>query len=55
MGRLCSWCGSFLSLATVNQMPVSHVLCSGCLEDLQVGLTGEGLRLRGSEDEANSA
>ena len=54
MGRLCSWCGSFLSLATANQLPVSHVLCSGCLEDLQVKLSGEGLRLSGSGEGASS-
>lgn len=46
MGRLCSWCGAYLSAALESNRDVSHVLCTGCLEELREGLEATGMRMR---------
>ena len=52
MGRICAWCGTFLTLVSADRRN-SHVLCSGCLEQLQTELATEGLAL--PRDEQNRA
>ncbi len=44
MNKICSWCGTLIRALDGHSSPVSHSLCSGCLEDLQAGLAREGLR-----------
>jgi hypothetical protein len=52
MGRICSWCGAFLTLTTGTRAQVSHVLCSGCLEELQSELAAKGLEMPHEEWDA---
>jgi len=56
MARTCAWCDSVTGTfgasgapslrgaAPDTQPPVSHVLCSGCLEDLRTALAAQSLR-----------
>ncbi|MEZ4216977.1 MAG: hypothetical protein R3E88_10910 [Myxococcota bacterium] len=44
MGRTCAWCESVLGSAIGRQTTVSHVLCTGCLEDLRTALEAQHLR-----------
>lgn len=45
MGRMCAWCGTVLRAVAASNQPVSHVLCSGCLEELRLALNSSGVRL----------
>lgn len=44
MGRVCAWCGAFLSLVDGPRGSLSHTLCGGCFEDLLERLEASGLR-----------
>jgi len=44
MGRTCAWCGTVIRGTTNSLAPVSHALCSGCLQDLRSALSANGLR-----------
>jgi hypothetical protein len=47
MGRLCAWCGTVLrEVGISSRQPLSHALCSGCLEDLRAALSSTGMHLR---------
>jgi len=44
MARLCAWCEETLWSDGFLRLPVSHTICSGCLEDLTVALRASGLK-----------
>ncbi len=44
MGRVCAWCGSVIHGASQMSKLVSHVLCTGCGEDLRAALADNGMR-----------
>ncbi len=36
MGRICAWCSSYINRVSAGRtLPTTHVLCSGCLEELR--------------------
>jgi hypothetical protein len=55
MGRFCAWCGSVLVGLAGSPSPVSHAICSGCVEELETTLARVGLRLTKTPDVAQLA
>lgn len=45
MGLLCAWCGSIMRPSGSVDAAISHVMCSGCYEDLEVALSRCGFRI----------
>lgn len=46
MGRTCAWCGAVLRKTAASGRAVSHLLCHGCLEDLQLAQASTHMRSR---------
>ena len=45
MGRICAWCSSIVgSVSAGRTVPMTHVLCAGCLEELREQLAAVGLK-----------
>ena len=45
MGRVCAWCGAVLRSYLGTSVSVSHGLCPGCLEELELSLAEQGLQV----------
>jgi hypothetical protein len=54
MGTTCAWCDSILHGCGSSERRISHTICRGCLEELKITLTSQGLRLADADDAANA-
>jgi hypothetical protein len=50
MGTTCAWCDSILHGCGSSERRISHTICRGCLEELKLTLTSQGLRLSEADE-----
>jgi hypothetical protein len=53
MGRICAWCSSVVTRVSAGRnVPMTHVLCAGCLEELREQLAVADLERAGRDVDA---